>query len=80
MHQIVFYIMGFIKKLSLKHSFYKVVLRVFLTEFQKTLFVFAFQKQFFQNLKFFYFFFTLNYYFLFSDHFDALISKINFLK
>ena len=47
--------MGFIKKLSLKDSFYEAVFTRFLTEFRKTLFIFAFQKHFLKNLKKFYF-------------------------
>jgi len=74
----VFYIVEPIKKLSLKRSFYKSVFTYFLTEFRKTLFVFEFQKHFFQNLKFFYFYFKLIF-FVFSDHFDTLILKIIFL-
>jgi hypothetical protein len=41
-----FCIMRSIKKLSLKYSFCEAVFRCFLTEFRKTLYVFAFQKCF----------------------------------
>jgi len=59
----------------------KQFLHAFLTEFHKTLFVFVFQKHFFQNLKIFYFFLPqINFFFVFSYHFDALISKIIFKK
>jgi len=63
----MFYIIGPIKKLSLKCSFYEEVFTCFLTEFRKTLFIFAFQKYFFQNLKKIYFFlyFKLNFYIFF---------------
>jgi hypothetical protein len=58
------------------NSFY-----MLLIEFYKILFVFAFQKRFWKNLNFFIFFFASNWYiFMFSDHFDMLISKIIFLK
>jgi hypothetical protein len=41
--------------------------------------VFAFQKRFLKNLKFFYFFLYFKLIsFMFSDHFDVLISKIFF--
>jgi hypothetical protein len=53
----------------------KQFLHAFLTEFRKNLFVFVFQKHFFQNLNFFLFFSLLqiNYFFIFSNHFDALM-------
>jgi len=40
--------------------------------------IFAFQKRFKKNLKIFYFIFLLqiDIFFVFSNHFDALISKI----
>lgn len=81
-HQAAFYIVGPTKKLSLKCNFCEAIFHVFLTEFHKNLFVFMFQKHFFQNLIFFYFFlyFKLIYFFIFSYYFDALISKIIFTK
>jgi hypothetical protein len=45
-NQTAFYAMGPTKKLSLKRSFYEQFLHVFLIEFCKTLFGFAFQKRF----------------------------------
>jgi hypothetical protein len=59
--------------------FVKQFLHIFLTEFRKTLFVFAFQKSFWKKLKFFYFSLVqINIFLVFLDHFDALISKIIF--
>jgi len=66
----------------LKNWVWNTVFTCFLTEFCKTLFIFAFQKRFWKNLNCFYFFlyFKLILYFVFSDYFDALISKIIFFK
>jgi len=45
-NQTLFCIVGSTKKLNLKRSFCVAVLHIFLTEFRKILFVFAFQKRF----------------------------------
>jgi len=78
----VFYTTGLTKNLSLKRSFVKQFLHALLTEFHKTLFVFAFQKRFlkkFDNVLIFSLL-QINIFLVFLDHFDMLISKIIFLK
>jgi hypothetical protein len=80
-HQTVFCTIGPLRNWVWNTVFEKQFLHVFLTEFRKTLLVFVFQKLFWKKLKMFYFFLYFKLiFFIFSDHFDTLISKIIFFK
>jgi hypothetical protein len=83
-NQIAFYAAGPTKKLSLKRSFYAVVFSCFLTKFCKNSNPICFYvlKTLLKKIKKILFFSLLqiNIFLVFSDHFDALISKIIFLN
>ena len=76
-----FYIVGPTKNWVWSAVFIKKFLHAFVTEFRKTLFVFAFQKHFWKKLKFFNFFicFKLIFFGVFRSFWWADI-KNNFLK